>query len=250
MLKGVQKRLNLQLHCWSCGLMCSIDSSNDWINRRPVFFYPQRVILFCGPGDKALQECNLSTEPSVDCSDCIPPGSGKLPDRVFAFWDASASHGQSEKLIVPSAVRPPFFHGLPTNSATDPFWLIGATDGHAKNFSIFLGRGGRFKLTLVYAVLPAQPSLASRQIERKQLKLAMSVGDSRHYRIDEIKGRHFIQSAERAGLPGSLASEVLKEVAQAAETAINTVEKQLPRSFPKDIHHSVKAGLTARLKNI
>ncbi|MEI6782426.1 MAG: type II toxin-antitoxin system HipA family toxin [Verrucomicrobiota bacterium] len=130
------------------------------------------------------------------------------------------------------------------------FWLIGATDGHAKNFSIFLGRGGRFKLTPVYDVLTAQPSLDTRQIERKQLKLAMSVGDSRHYRIDEIKGRHFIQSAERAGLPGSLASEVLSEVSQIAETAINTIEKQLPRGFPKGIHHSVKAGLTTRLKNL
>jgi serine/threonine-protein kinase HipA len=130
------------------------------------------------------------------------------------------------------------------------FWLIGATDGHAKNFSIFLGRGGRFKLTPSYDVLTAQPSLDTRQIERKQLKLAMSVGDSRHYRIDEIKGRHFIQSAERAGLPGSLASEVLTEVSQAARTAINSVEKQLPRGFPKGIHHSVMAGLTSRLKNI
>ena len=130
------------------------------------------------------------------------------------------------------------------------FWLIGATDGHAKNFSIFLGRGGRFKLTPVYDVLTAQPSLDTRQIERKHLKLAMSVGDSRHYRIDEIKGRHFIQSAERAGLPGSLASEVLSEVSQIAETAINTIEKQLPRGFPKGIHHSVKAGLTTRLKNL
>jgi serine/threonine-protein kinase HipA len=78
----------------------------------------------------------------------------------------------------------------------------------------------------------------------------MSVGDGRHYRIDEIKGRHFIQSAERAGLPGSLASEVLTEVSQVAETAIDTVEKQLPPGFPKGIHHSVKAGLTARRKNI
>jgi serine/threonine-protein kinase HipA len=130
------------------------------------------------------------------------------------------------------------------------FWLVGATDGHAKNFSIFLGRGGRFKLTPVYDILTAQPSLTARQIERKQLKLAMSVGDRRHYRIDEIKGRHFIQTAERAGLPGSLASEVLTEVAQAAETAIKTVENQLPRGFPAYIHDSVKAGLTARLKNI
>ena len=83
------------------------------------------------------------------------------------------------------------------------FWLIGATDGHAKNFSIFLGAGGRFRLTPFYDVLTAQPSLDNRQIERKQMKLAMFVGESRHYRIEDIKGRHFVQTAERAGLPRS-----------------------------------------------
>ncbi len=98
------------------------------------------------------------------------------------------------------------------------FWLIGATDGHAKNFSIYLGRGGRFKLTPVCDVLTAQPSLVTRQIERKQMKLAMFVGERRHYRLDEIKGRHFVQTKARAGLPGSLAKEVLEEVAQAAVT--------------------------------
>ena len=130
------------------------------------------------------------------------------------------------------------------------FWLIGATDGHAKNFSIFLGRGGRFKLTPVYDVLTAQPSLVTRQIERKQMKLAMFVGSSRHYRLDEIKGRHFIQTTERAGLPGALASEVLAEVANAADAAITTVEKQLPRDFPGYIHDAVKAGLMQRLERI
>jgi len=130
------------------------------------------------------------------------------------------------------------------------FWLIGATDGHAKNFSIFLGRGGRFRLTPVYDVLTAQPSLATRQIERKQMKLAMFVGDSRHYRMDEIKGRHFVQTAERAGLPGSLAKEALAEIAQAANATIAAVEEHLPRGFPEYIHNSVKAGLTARLRLI
>jgi len=130
------------------------------------------------------------------------------------------------------------------------FWLIGATDGHGKNFSIFLDRGGRFRLTPLYDVLSAQPSLVARQIERKQMKLAMSVGDKGHYRIDEIKGRHFIQTAERAGLPAALAREVLTEVAQRAESAMNSIEKQLPRGFPEEIHRSVKAGLTLRLKSI
>ena len=130
------------------------------------------------------------------------------------------------------------------------FWLIAATDGHAKNFSIFLGRGGRFKLTPVYDVLTAQPSLKTRKIERKQMKLAMFVGDSRHYRLDEIKGRHFIQTAERAGLPGALARGALEEVAELADSATSNLEKQLPRGFPEYIHSSVKAGLIRRLRNI
>ena len=130
------------------------------------------------------------------------------------------------------------------------FWLIGATDGHAKNFSIHLGRGGRFKLTPMYDVLSAQPSLATRQVERKQMKLAMFVGERRHYRLDEIKGRHFIQTTEGAGLPGSLAKEVLEEVAQAAGTAIKTVENQLPRGFPERIHNAIKAGIAKRMEHI
>jgi len=130
------------------------------------------------------------------------------------------------------------------------FWLIGATDGHAKNVSIFLGRGGRFHMTPHYDVLTAQPSLDSRQIERKQMKLAMSVGDSRHYKIDDIKGRHFIQTAERAGLPGSLASEALEEVATAANRAMTRLEKTLPVNFPEEIHTSVKDALMSRLQKI
>ena len=128
------------------------------------------------------------------------------------------------------------------------FWLIGATDGHAKNFSVFLGAGGRFQMTPLYDVLTAQPSLDGRQIQRKQMKLAMSVGDSRHYRMDEIKGRHFVQTAERASLPASLAREVLAEVAGAADAAMSTIERQLPSGFPEEIHLSVKRALTTRLK--
>jgi hypothetical protein len=109
MLNAVQNRLKLQLHGWSSGLMGSIDSQTDWVNRRPVFFHWERAILGRVSEDRALQECNPSTEPSVDCSDCIPPGSGKVPGRVFVFGNASASHGPSEKLNVHlPAVRPPF----------------------------------------------------------------------------------------------------------------------------------------------
>ena len=130
------------------------------------------------------------------------------------------------------------------------FWLIGATDGHAKNFSLFLGPKGRFRLTPLYDVLSAQPSLESRQIERKQMKLAMSVGDSRHYRLDEIEGRHFVQTVKRARLPESLALEALKDVVESADGAIAAVEKQLPPGFPEEIHEAVSRGLKERLAKL
>ncbi len=130
------------------------------------------------------------------------------------------------------------------------FWLIGATDGHAKNFSISLGPGGRYSLTPFYDVLTAQPSLAIRQIERKQMKLAMSVGDRNHYRIDGIHGRHFLQSAAKAGLPKSLALATLGEVAQTAEAALERVEKQLPARFPAIIRDAVSRAVLTRVRDL
>lgn len=129
-------------------------------------------------------------------------------------------------------------------------WLLGATDGHAKNFSLFVGPAGRFYMTPIYDVLTAQPSLDARQLLKKNMKLAMFVGDSRHYRMDEIQGRHFIQTTVKAGLPAALAQSVLQDVAQRAEAALQAVEKQLPPGFPEEIHASVQRGFTARLARI
>jgi hypothetical protein len=114
MLNGVQKGLNLQLHGWSLGLFCSIDLNTDCPNPRPAFFNPLPseifALPFCGGWeDKALQECNLSAQPPVDCENRIPSGPGQRLGPDSNLWDALASHGQSEKLIPFPAVRPLFF---------------------------------------------------------------------------------------------------------------------------------------------
>ncbi len=130
------------------------------------------------------------------------------------------------------------------------FWLIGATDAHAKNFSIYLGSGGSFHLTPLYDVLTAQPSLDSHQIERRQMKLAMSVGNNRHYRIDQIHGRHFVQMGEEAGLPKSLVRSALEDIAGAADNAIKKLESELPTDFPEEIHASVTEAMSIRMHGL
>ncbi|MEZ0018225.1 type II toxin-antitoxin system HipA family toxin [Sinorhizobium fredii] len=130
------------------------------------------------------------------------------------------------------------------------FWLIGATDGHAKNFSVFLNPGGGYRLTPLYDVLTAQPSLDSKQIERKQMKLAMSVGKNKHYRMDEVLGRHFVQTAEAAGVPKNLATDALTQMADTAAAALEKVESELPDGFPAYIHESVKRALMQRVSGL
>jgi serine/threonine-protein kinase HipA len=128
------------------------------------------------------------------------------------------------------------------------FWLIGATDGHAKNFSIYLAPGGRYHLTPLYDVLTAQPSLDTGQIQRKQMKLAMSVGSKNHYRIAEVQGRHFVQTGEAAGVPKKLVQDSIEQIAATAEAALAKIESELPKGFPEAIHKSVKAAALQRLR--
>ncbi|TPL46542.1 type II toxin-antitoxin system HipA family toxin [Mesorhizobium sp. B2-4-6] len=127
------------------------------------------------------------------------------------------------------------------------FWLIGATDGHAKNFSIFLGPGGRFRMTPLYDVLTAQPSLDVGQIPRKKFKLAMSVGKSRHYSMHEIMPRHFVQTAEVAGVGTSLMRKIFEDIAANAEKWPDVVISKLPRHFPAQLVESVRSAIARRV---
>jgi serine/threonine-protein kinase HipA len=130
------------------------------------------------------------------------------------------------------------------------FWLIGATDGHAKNFSIHLFSGGTFALAPLYDILSLQPLADKGLIRRNQLKLAMSVGENRHYRIDTIHGRHFHETAKAAGLPGKMVSGALEELADSVEQAIATTERALPNDFPAEFKASMEAGIRHRRQGL
>jgi serine/threonine-protein kinase HipA len=129
------------------------------------------------------------------------------------------------------------------------FWLLGATDGHAKNFSIRLSPGGRFVLTPVYDVLPVQPNLDAGRIRRSQMKLAMAIGTGRHYRLDEIAPRHFMQTAKLCDIPEKTASAVLEEVAQTADSVMDEALSSMPNGFPEALAASIIKGAKTHLKS-
>ncbi|MCL2713742.1 MAG: type II toxin-antitoxin system HipA family toxin [Alphaproteobacteria bacterium] len=127
------------------------------------------------------------------------------------------------------------------------FWLLGATDGHAKNFSVFLSPGGRFRMTPLYDVLSAQPCVDARQIRRNGMKLAMAVGDRRHSVIDGILARHFVQTAAKAGIGAAIVTGILEELHTEVPAALDRVTGALPGMFPDRIADSISAGVRMRL---
>jgi serine/threonine-protein kinase HipA len=128
--------------------------------------------------------------------------------------------------------------------------LIGATDGHAKNFSLFLRRGGRFRMTPLYDVMSAEPSVAAGQITRRQAKLAMSLGKSRHYRLDEIMPRHLEQTAALAGIDPRIVRGLYREFLATAEAKASRLAEEMEGSVPDAIRLPILEAIRGRLRLI
>ena len=102
------------------------------------------------------------------------------------------------------------------------YWLLGATDGHAKNFSLRLMPGGRFRMTPLYDIMSTQPYVDRGQLRRNHMKLAMAAGDKRHRVIAEIMPRHFEQTARKAGVTPALVTAIVGELAESLDPAVDS----------------------------
>lgn len=127
------------------------------------------------------------------------------------------------------------------------FWLLAATDGHAKNFSVFLSPGGRFRMTPLYDVISAQPSADAGQIRQNQVKLAMAIGKSRHYRVNTVLPRHFVETAALSGMGAPTVESVFADLRARAPGALAHVLESLPPDFPTNIVNSIANGVRERL---
>ena len=47
------------------------------------------------------------------------------------------------------------------------FWVLGAIDGHAKNFSLFIEPEGKYRLTPLYDIMSAYPLIAKKQLQKQ-----------------------------------------------------------------------------------
>jgi serine/threonine-protein kinase HipA len=126
------------------------------------------------------------------------------------------------------------------------FWVLAATDGHGKNFSIAHQAGGRYHATPIYDVLSAHPVIGKgkNQIAPQKAKLAMAVrSTSNHYQLDKILPHHWIAQGQQVGLGAAEVERLIEEVVASTDDVIEAVSKLLPKNFPSDIAEVIFSGM-------
>lgn len=212
------------------------------VNQTEIHTFGERKVLVIERFDRRwTRDGRLIRLPQEDCCQALSvPPTKKYQNRggpgVVAITDLLRGSDN------------PFVDQLAFLKSQILFWMIGATDGHAKNFSVFLMPGGRFRLTPFYDVLTVQPSLDAKELAHRDFKLAMSMGNNNKYRILDISGRHFFETAKKARLPARGVRQAMVEIHEQTDSAFDHVEKNLPKGFPEAIHNSVKTAALTRLR--
>ena len=128
-------------------------------------------------------------------------------------------------------------------------WLLAASDGHAKNFSIQLLPGGAFQLAPFYDVMSVYPYFRQGSANPKKQKLAMAaVGKNRHYKWSEIRAPHWLSTAAAAGVRESRARAILMDLIDRTPEVTRQVEAALPAGFPASVSEPVLSGLEEQVE--
>ncbi|QIM48349.1 type II toxin-antitoxin system HipA family toxin [Pusillimonas sp. DMV24BSW_D] len=129
------------------------------------------------------------------------------------------------------------------------FWMLRATDGHAKNFSIFLRPGGTYELTPLYDVLSAYPVIGrgANQLSPFKAKMAMAVrSKNTHWVMRDIVRRHWLAVGKEHGIvapDGRGAEVVLGDMVEKTPEVVRSVRAMLPEKFPEHVANSILSGL-------
>lgn len=129
------------------------------------------------------------------------------------------------------------------------FWLLGAIDGHAKNFSIRLHAQDKYEMTPLYDVLSAWPIIGSglNRLPVQNARMAMALrSKNTHYRISEIHTRHWKALAKDCGVPNVW--QLMIDMAGNIENATANVMLQLPTTYPRALAESIFDGVEKQAK--
>jgi serine/threonine-protein kinase HipA len=124
------------------------------------------------------------------------------------------------------------------------FDLLHATDGHGKNFSIFIEEDG-FRLTPFYDVMSGYFLHKREKKPLEKLKLAMKVGDSGHYAFKRILKRHYAETAHKCSINEEKFELIISELKKKYES-LNIQDKELDPMLNKATLDMILEGMSKR----
>ena len=130
--------------------------------------------------------------------------------------------------------------------------MLAAIDGHAKNFSLHIESGGRYRATPLYDVLSAWPIIGRRanQLAGQNASMAMAVHSRNvHYRLSEIQRRHWNTVAHANGV-GEDAEPLIRELLEATPRVLTEVGRHLPLGFPAVVADKTLQGLQSAAQKL
>ena len=130
------------------------------------------------------------------------------------------------------------------------FWLLAAIDGHAKNYSLRLLPGGRFRLAPLYDVVSVQPALTGGEFPDDEALMSLAVGNTGLRAVARIEPHRFVESGRAAGVPARAVRDLFAELIETRAGAFENVRERLPEGFPPPIEVAVLEAITARLEKI
>lgn len=166
---------------------------------------------------------------------------GIAPD---AKYEADGGPGVPGGLALLSSGKAPQANALTFMRAQLAFWLLAATDGHGKNFSIFLRRHGH-EMTPLYDVLSAWPIIGAGPdklaYQKAELAMAIRTKQTAYRRFGRIPIRAWRHLADSTAVPDAF--EKLVALVHAAEPALDRVAARLPTDFPEQMFTSIRSGV-------
>lgn len=124
------------------------------------------------------------------------------------------------------------------------FTLLAATDGHAKNFSIFLKQGDAYTMTPLYDVISMWPYYGPgpNQFQRHKTGPAMVIRSKNvHKYFHTIKARHWYRLASQNG--GTPVWQAMVALLERVPRALAEVKAQLPQNFPERTWTRISQGM-------
>jgi serine/threonine-protein kinase HipA len=136
------------------------------------------------------------------------------------------------------------------------FWMLAATDGHAKNFSLALHAGGSYELTQLYDVLSAYPVFGGgpSQISPYKAKMAMAVrSKNTHWKMLDVRRRHWEALGSKYGIhtsDGREAGAIIDDLIERTPAVTQAVSEHLPNDFPPQLADCILGGMQAAAQRL